>query len=853
MADEVSIRPEGAPPASGSQVISRLRLASPFSAFRMPEHPGRETSSLRKRSEASDTLKEDQGLLWIGFAFASGIVMYGALPEEPDWRVLTAISAAVACWILFTGKAGRLSILVLLVLALWAGVVAASVRTMLVAGPRLAEEITVTLTGQVLAVQPRQGGDRVVLRVLTVNARSVEGIPFPERVRVRLPKAAETHPGQTVSVRARLFPPPGPVVPGGYDFSFRAFFQQIGATGFAYGPPEPLPGLPPGLGLRAKEQISGMRANLADRIRAALPESPEAALAVALLVGDRSGIGEDEEENLRAAGLAHILAISGLHMALFAGGAFSVCLALLALARPLAVSWPIHKIAAGVALTAASYYLVLSGASVATQRSFIMIALVFLGVLFGRRGLTLRSVALAGLLLLMLAPERIFAPGFQMSFAAVIALVAIYGAWRGYRKASGWRPSQGGVATRVLRSLAGWTAGLLVTALIAGLATGIIAAHHFARIAPYGLIGNMLGMPVFSLVVMPMGVLALALMPFGLAVYPLKIMSMGLGLLLDIARFTAELTPDGGLIGKLPAGAAILLLAGLFIALLGTGRWRFLAVMPVAAGLLMAGVARPPDIQIAAAGDRMAARDGDGILRLSSGRPTFAAAVWLQAEGVAEETIPGRKMSIAQRRCDDEGCVIKAYSAGSKLDAGQETGKGAMVNERQGGRPILIAFPRTAEALRRDCRRADIVVSGIVAPPACSAPLVLDGPLRQRRGAVSIWLKPERSEPDDQDPDWFTRAARARDGSGINDADHRILDHKKLEDGSQTRKAADQTGSAPGRQATTAPFDVLQPARRDAGRTRRDVVDRVHFAVPIPPRPWHQPGTVTRTSLRQGR
>lgn len=848
MADEVSIRPEGAPPASGSQVISRLRLRPPVFVFRAPEASGRGTLEDQKRFGASESVREDQGLLWIGFAFASGIVVYGGLPEEPDWRVLTAASIAITGWIGFTGRVGRLSILALLVLSLWAGVVAASVRTALVAGPRLAEEMTVTLTGQVLAVQPRQSGDRVVLRVLTVNARSAGDITFPARVRVSLPKAAEADPGQTVSMRARLFPPPGPVVPGGYDFSFRAYFQQIGATGFAYGPPEPVPGPPPGLVLRATELISDMRADLAGRIRAVLPDSPEAALAVALLVGDRSGIGEDEEENLRAAGLAHILAISGLHMALFAGGAFSVCLALLALARPLAVSWPIHKIAAGVALTAASYYLVLSGASVATQRSFIMIALVFLGVLFGRWGLTLRSVALAGLLLLMLAPERVFAPGFQMSFAAVIALVAIYGAWRGYRKASGWRPCQGGAAMRVLRSLAGWTAGLLVTALIAGLATGIIAAHHFARIAPYGLIGNMLGMPVFSLVVMPMGVLALVLMPFGLAVYPLKIMAMGLGRLLDIAQFTAELAPGGGLIGKLPAGAAFLLLAGLFITLLGTGRWRFLAMMPVAAGLLIAGVARPPDIQIAATGHRIAARDAEGILRLSSGRLTFAAAVWLQAEGDVEDTIPGRKMSRTQRQCDDEGCVIKAYSTGSKPDAG----KGAIVVGRQGDRPILIAFPRTVEALRRDCHLADIVVSDSVAPSACSAPLVLDGPLRQRRGAVSIWLKPERSEPDDQDPDWFTRAARARDGSSINDTDHRILDHKKLEDGSQTRKAADQTVSAPSGQAPTAPVDVLQPARRDAGRTRRTVLDRVHFAVPIPPRPWLQPGTVTRASLRQG-
>ncbi|MDN3719486.1 ComEC/Rec2 family competence protein [Roseibium salinum] len=404
----------------------------------------------------------------------------------------------------------------------------------------------------------------------------------------------------------------------------------------------------------------------------------------------------------------------------------------LALFPPLALRWPIHKWAAVAALAAAVAYLLISGAAVATQRSFLMISLVFLGIFVGRRGLTLRSVALAGLFLLLVAPERLFFPGFQMSFAAVICLVAVYEIWRGRDRSWHFNDRRAaGRGRRFLQFLAKWIAGLFVTALVAGLATGIIGAHHFGRIAPYGVLGNLLGMPIFSLLVMPMGVLALVLMPLGLSAFPLTLMALGLSLLLKIAAFTAALSDGAGAVGALSGISAVLLVSALFASLLLPGWRRLYALAPLGAALISIVVMRPPDIQIAATGSRVAARDGSGLLRLSSGRQSFVGEIWMQREGVPAGAIGSRTMKSPQRRCDRDGCVVLAHADRS----GEDTGGATL--------PLAISLPRTAQALPADCLYADIIVTDLIVPPDCRASVILQGDMRQKKGAVSIWLSRE--------------------------------------------------------------------------------------------------------------
>lgn len=785
------------------------------------------------RRDGLDRFRDEQTLLWGAFAFAAGIAVYAGLPEEPSLIVLAAALALALAVFFYLARRQRFPDWgAVLLMAFLCGLTTGSLRTAMVDAPRIGEAMNVTLTGQVLERQAGSSGARLVISVATVNERSASELGFPARVRVRVPSASDGRVGETVRLRARLFPPMGPVFPGGYDFSFRAYFLGIGATGFSYGPANVIAAGRVSAALKASAAVAQLREGLAERIRSTLSDAPETALIVALLVGDRSGITEDQETVLRAAGLAHILAISGLHMALFAGGTYAAALLILALFAPLTLHWPIHKWAAVAALAAATVYLVLSGAAVATQRSFLMIAIVFLGIVVGRRGVTLRSVAIAALVLLVIAPERLFFPGFQMSFAAVICLVAVYDLWRRRERDLTGRTARPIGLKRVTAYARAWLAGLFVTALVAGLATGIIGAHHFGRVAPYGLIGNMLGMPVFSLLVMPMGVLALVLMPLGLAALPLTLMAFGVSLLLKIAHFTAGLDAGSGVTGRLEGTAALLLLSALFAGLLLPGRARLGAIVPLVAGIAIAAGSRPPDIQIASSGGHVVARDEAGLLRFSSRRSSFSTELWFQLEGVSPDAIGSRKMKSPQRRCDALGCVVHAYSP---ADLEEETATSAAF--------LAIALPKVPEATETDCRYADILVSDQVVPQECRARLVLGPETRATRGAVSIWLAGNGPLAESQARESGSGMMQASTGAGMSDT---------AEPGST---GPDKNGLGTGPPITGPPI-MGQPDTALEGTTipipgGAPVISRLVYAIPDPPRPWHLPGTVTRADLRR--
>lgn len=607
----------------------------------------------------------------------------------------------------------------------------------MVEAPRVTAPASFEVTGWVADVSRGARGKRVLLHVTAIDGPAYalkQG--KPERVRISVPKESPVKVGSTISLSARLFPPAGPALPGGYDFSFIAYFQKIGASGFAFGYPVEVSGASSRGRVSAfMSALAGVRASLSERLLE-FTQTPDAgALVAALLVGNRDHISDETEDVLRQAGLAHILAISGLHMALFAGGAYSLLVMQLALSPRLALTQPIHQFAALGALVAATLYLLISGASVATQRSYIMIALVFLGVLVGRRGLTLRSVAIAGLALLIIAPEDLFHPGFQMSFAAVLCLVAAYEALRerkSSKEKSGGPLTASGPNRGFLTLISKWAGGLILTSLIAGLATGMVGAYHFGRIAPYGLVGNILGMPIFSLVTMPMGLLALLLLPFGLASFPVSVMEASLSLILQMASFTADLDAGRGYVLPPPAASAFLLFCGLFGGLVLRGRLRCAALLPVLLGSALWGLSSGPDIQISASGLHMAARDAEGVLRLTSTRQGFRNEMWLQREGKDVSELANLSMADNQKRCDDEGCVVHAFPT-----------KGAP-------NPLIIALPRSISAAIEDCTKADLVITDFDLSESVCKALLLDASKREQTGAVSIWLsqiKPNNDTP----------------------------------------------------------------------------------------------------------
>ena len=639
-------------------------------------------------------LAQERGRLffWLPAVMGSGIGLYFALPAEPDWRLVGVIGllALFAAWQLRRTMLAPLALVVGLAVL---GLVAAVARTLLVAAPVLPAEIgPAPLLGMVERVEVREADTR-----LTIAPAGFAGLrpdDLPRRVRVTVRTRGDTaRPGDRIEVLARLLPPSAPVEPGAFDFQRHAFYRGIGGSGYAMGPVRVV-----APGDAAGQSVARLRDHLSARIRAVLAGAT-GGVAVALLIGDRGGIPGDDSQALRDAGLAHLLAISGLHMGLVSGFLFWLVRFCLALRPSLALNWPIKKIAALAALGGGLSYLVLTGASVPTIRAFIMVALVMLAVLTDRRAISLRTVAIAALVVLLMTPEALTEPGFQMSFAAVTALVATYEHFgdRMLRRTSDTGPLMRGLI---------YLAGVGVTTIIAGLATAPFAIHHFGRVADYGVIANLAAVPLTGFWVMPAGTLALLAMPFGLEDAPLWLMGQGIDLILWIAHGVAGLDGAVRLVPAMPvAGLLAVTLGGLWLCL-WSGGWRNLGWLAIMLGMASPWVADGPLVRITGDGGLTAVTTRDGGLLLSSTRrEKFVAEQWLARVGRPEPA--GRwPLDGASRdgdlRCDLLGCILR----------------------RDGW---MIALPTDERAVRDDCARADVVIATVPIRGRCpSARIVAD-------------------------------------------------------------------------------------------------------------------------------
>jgi competence protein ComEC len=467
--------------------------------------------------------------------------------------------------------------------------------------------------------------------------------------------------------------------------------------------------------LRYRAWIDGVRESIDDRIRATL-SGDRGSIASALITGKRDAVSTPVNDAMYVSSLAHVLSISGYHMAVVAGVVFFVLRASLALSAGLATRRPIKKWAAVAALIAATFYLLLSGAEVATQRSYIMIAIVLIGVMFDRPALTFRTLAVAAFAVLFLAPEAIVHPSFQMSFAATLALVAAY------QYALPWRAdADSSLGERAALWGAREVVGLVLASLVAGMATTPYAAFHFHRLAPYGVIANLLAMPVVSAWVMPMGILGVLALPFGFDAPFWRLMGDGIDWMIGVAQWVANLP---GAVGRMAAfGVGPLLLASLallLICLLRTRlRWSGAALGIVAS--LWAWSSVQPDVYVAADGQIAAVRGAGGRLSvLHSGRDTFAIREWLAAD--ADPRTVDDKTLANGIRCVELGCV----------------------GQLRGGK--LVAMPLDAAAFADDCARALVVVSSRESPTETCEALLLDHRARENRGAISLRIQGQHIE-----------------------------------------------------------------------------------------------------------
>lgn len=662
------------------------------------------------RTEALAASQRDRWPLWTPVLFGAGIALYFSLRFEPSpWWAVSALVCSLGAAVAYRhAVSARFAFIAAALFA--GGFAVAQQQTHRVAAPVLKNPIQVTVvTGQVVQLERGLKGPRVVLDDPVV--RRLDPAATPERIRLRLRRGDRVGVGDRISVLARLSPPPAPAMPGAYDFQRRAWFARIGGVGFALGHVKPAEGTAGGDGVGAAMiELAKLRQAMADRIRRVLP-AESGAVAAALIVGDRSAIPDETVQALRDSGLAHLLAISGLHLGLVATILFFGVRLILALCEPVALRLPIKKIAAIAALAGAFIYLLLAGATVPTQRAFIMTGIVLFAVLVDRTAVSLRLVAWAAMIVLALSPQVLLSASFQMSFAAVVALVAVYEALR--ETLRNWLRG-GGVG----RKLTLYFIGVAISTIVAGAATGLIALHHFGRITQFGLVANLAAIPIAGFWIMPWGVLAAALMPFGLEEVALVPMAWGIEWIVLVAKTVAGWPGAVAVIPVLPqAGLIAIALGGLWLCL-WQGRVRLLGCCGIVAGLALIPLTDRPDVLVTGNGKLMAVRLADGALGLTSGKTErFAAKIWAERDGQpAPRAWEAGTGAAAPLSCDRLGCVYR----------------------RAGRRVALI---KDARAFTDDCRPDWIVVSSVPARRACRGTArTIDRFDLWRHGAHAIWI-----------------------------------------------------------------------------------------------------------------
>lgn len=659
---------------------------------------------------------------WSAVMLGLGVALYFARPAEPQAFAyalcggVLCIGIALALWRReVLGPLGAALALVAL------GFVGAGARSHQVAGPVLEFRYYGPIEGRVVGVD-RSASDALRLTLDQVRLDDLNPARTPLRVRVSLHgegRGPPPAPGMIVMMTGHLAAPAGPAEPGGFDFQHHAHFLSLGGVGYTRTPLVLLEDRAPGAA-----RLFHLRLRMSAAIQDRIAGQP-GAFAAAVLTGDRSGLDATSLEAMRVSNIAHLLAISGLHMGLLTGFVYAALRQILALIPALALRYPIRKWAAVVALAAGAFYLALSGGNVATERAFIQVAVMFTAVLLDRRAITLRSVAIAGIIVLLHRPETLLSPGFQMSFAATAALVGVFGALRGAVWVQGWPK---------------WAKGLfalLVSSAVAGAATAPYSAVHFNQVSIYGLIANLLTVPVMGSVIIPGAVLAALLWPLGLSGPVWRVMDWGLSWILGVAERVAALP---GAVEAVPTPAnwtlGVVTMGALFV-LLWQGRARWLGAVPVGVALLMWSGDGRPDVLISDSG-RLVGVMHDGLRGLSRARGDgFVAGIWLENDGdrATQEGAAARPVWQAAGQGAQAAIADWTIWHGAGRSALPEAEAACATHDI-----VILSEPAPEGAMARAAAdlRARLSAAHPVALPPAAPCHVIDGPLLAQTGAMAL-------------------------------------------------------------------------------------------------------------------
>jgi competence protein ComEC len=582
-------------------------------------------------------------VLWSPVALMIGISAYFTLTDEPPiWLGPRALCAAAFFLWLTYRRPLRWIALPLLLITL--GFTAAQLRAhFVVATPLLTEELTnVTLYGTIDEIDPVEKRVKLVLSQLNIPGLLPQDTP--DRVRVSFRNTdSDLSVGDRIRLTANLYPLPSPIMPGSYDFARHFYFRRIGGNGFAMRAPEIIrdndqPGI--------LQWLNNLRHVIGDTMRAGM-QGDAGTVSAAMTIGETGPIAIPAQNELRNSGLAHMLSISGLHLSIVAGIVFFNVRLLLTLYPPLALRLPVKKIAAFFGLTGAFIYLLLAGCPVPAQRAFIMVAFLFTAILLDRRGITLRSLTLAACFILIILPESMFGASFQMSFAATLAIVSLYESYGRALSAPG-----ASFPRRAWHHLL----GIVITSLAATLATAPFVVYNFNRFAIFGLISNMVVIPLATFIIMPGMVLALLLMPFGLQWIGYLPLQLGTNIMLVMAKWVTNLPYASPHLPSPTDFGLLIACFGLLWLCLMRERWRFAGLLGIAIGFATIAQHQPIDVFIGDDARQVMVRLPDGhYTALRGTNRSFTIQNWLRTEG-EEDLVPLKTSGID---CDKSLCTYR--------------------------------------------------------------------------------------------------------------------------------------------------------------------------------------------------
>jgi competence protein ComEC len=640
----------------------------------------------------------ERRVLWLPVCLGGGIALYFTLTVEPPLWLGAAAFLPIAVAALLLRRRAAIAGTLLALAFVAAGFALVQAARWDRGAPLLDHRLgAVPVAGRVVDVDTLDRGWRVI--VASEPLPGLDTAEQPRLVRIHIAASSDrVEPGDTIRMKAMLYPVPAPILPGGRDMQRELYFAGIGGVGYSLGPAHRTGEAEAG-GWR--EWLLRLRAEMTRRIGAVLPGST-GGIASALITGKRGTIAEDVKEAFRETGLSHLLAIAGLHLGLVGGFVFLTVRGFLALIPRVALRLPIKHIAALVTLVVLSCYLMISGGAIPTQRAFVMNGIIFAAIFLRRLKLSMRICALAALVVLVLDPASLVGVSFQMSFGAVVALIAVYEGWGGQLSRLFHRGSWG------QRAL-GYCGAVAVTTLVATLGTEPFSIYHFHRFVVYSPLANVIAVPISAVWTLPWGVVACLLMPFGLERLALVPMGMGIDATIWVAQHVAALPGNLWVMPPLPTvGMVSIALGGLWLCL-WQRKWRYAGLAGIVGGAATIFLAHPPDIVLADLGRFLAVRQQSGYT-VAAGAEEIDRSFFTSETGADLQQWPGTL------DCADGRCL---YTAAGKR----------------------VAIVTTASGLPTACTDFDAIVAQIPAGFTCRGKVpIADRIDNWRYGAIALWV-----------------------------------------------------------------------------------------------------------------